>query len=127
MGCQRNAGFVRALKGRRHHQTAAGPYDNSGSSQILVHSEDDTNKGIIEGLIREFAVEQEDLQFQLSSTQYELALIKSQHDAQTKTVESTLAELAQLRYRLQLLDRDDTTAMKMVSRYTYVTLPPSPA
>lgn len=116
--CERTVGeyadLVRTLEGRGR--------SGSGSSQIsLVHDNDTTtsSKETMERLSRE----QEDLQSELSSTQHELAILTSQYDAQSKVLESALEEVALLRSKLELVERDDTTAAKMVSRYMYVLSP----
>lgn len=116
------ADLVRALEGRTA-QTTNGVYMNgqaTRSSQTLVHHPHLDDKDTIERILIEFAQERETLQTQLSTSQHDLALLKSHLDAQTKCTESTTAQLAQLQSKLYHLERDDNTAAKMVSRYMYV-------
>jgi len=72
-----------------------------------------------EDLLRQFSQERENLQSQLSSAQTDLALLSSENTALSKSAEINLAELKDLRMKLQLHERDDTTATKMVARYMY--------
>jgi hypothetical protein len=103
------ADLVRTLEGR------------SNGHAVAPSTHDET----VERLLHEFAQERERLQIQLSSAQHDLALVSSQNTALAKSSEDTLAELVELRMKLQLLERDDTTAAKMVSRYMYVIHLPS--
>jgi len=72
-----------------------------------------------EDLLRQFSQERENLQSQLSSAQTDLALLSSENTALSKSAEINLAELKDLWMKLQLHERDDTTATKMVARYMY--------
>lgn len=72
-----------------------------------------------EDLLRQFSQERENLQTQLSSAQTDLALLSSENTALSKSAQVTLAELKDLRVKLQLHERDDATATKMVARYMY--------
>ena len=72
-----------------------------------------------EDLLRQFSQERENLQTQLSSAQTDLALLSSENTALSKSAEINLAELKDLWMKLQLHERDDTTATKMVARYMY--------
>ncbi|KAF5347934.1 hypothetical protein D9756_010176 [Leucocoprinus leucothites] len=99
------ANLVRTLEGR------------AGIAQSNGHAVQSTSEEDVQRLLREFAHERDSLHIQLSSTQHDLALLTSQLAALTKSSETTLPELANLRTKLQLLERDDTTATKMVSRY----------
>ncbi|KAF9443210.1 hypothetical protein P691DRAFT_426898 [Macrolepiota fuliginosa MF-IS2] len=96
------ADLVRSLEGR----------SSSHANGAAIHSSD-----AIERLLTEFAQEREDLQSQISSLQHELALAQSHLSAQATTTELTSTQLAQVQSKLQLLERDDNTAAKMVSRY----------
>ena len=72
-----------------------------------------------EDLLRQFSQERENLQTQLSSAQTDLALLSSENTTLSKSAQITLAELKDLQMKLQLHERDDATATKMVSRYMY--------
>jgi len=72
-----------------------------------------------EDLLRQFSQERENLQTQLSSAQTDLALLSSENTALSKSAEINLAELKDLWMKLQLHERDDTTATKMVAHYMY--------
>ncbi|KAJ3564956.1 hypothetical protein NP233_g7953 [Leucocoprinus birnbaumii] len=99
------AALVRNLEGR------------AGGGQSNGHAIHSTDHGDVQRHLHDFARERESLQIQLSSAQHDLAILASQHTALTKSSEYTLSELSELRTKLQLLERDDTTATKMVSRY----------
>lgn len=63
---------------------------------------------------REFAREQDSFRIQLFSAQDDLVLPTSQLTVLTKSSETTLRGLANLRAKLQLLERDDITPTKVV-------------
>ncbi|KXN84841.1 hypothetical protein AN958_12067 [Leucoagaricus sp. SymC.cos] len=97
------ANLVRTLEGR----------GNTGNGHAAPTPAEDNS----ERLFLEFAEEREHLQIKLSSAQHDLILLNSQHTALLKSSENALAELADARTKLELVERDDATAAKMVSRY----------
>ena len=102
------ANFVRTLEGR----TVEGEEVQSNGRAVHITTKE-------EDLLQQFSRERENLQMKAESAQNDLDLLSSEHTALAKSAQITLAELKDLRMRLQLHERDDTTATKMVARYMY--------